>query len=183
MNALDHLPLKILCGQFPIPTDWMRFMKTPSKLTFETILVIAAVLALVIAPLAAEAGQHHQPPTLAEFDSDGDGFLSETEFEAGRAARHAKMAEEGRAMRGMENAPTFADFDSDGDGKLSAEEFAAGHHKHMQAMKEKMHGKGEHHGHGAKPHMSFGDIDTNGDGCIDAAEFDAHHAAEKADKD
>jgi len=157
-------------------------MKTPSKLTFETILVIAAAVALFMTPMAAKAGQHHQPPTLAEFDSDGDGFLSQAEFDAGRAARHAKMAEEGRPMHGMENAPTFADFDTDGDGKLSADEFAAGHHKHMQAMQAGKHGKGGHHGHRAKPHMSFGDIDSNGDGCIDAAEFDAHHAAEKADK-
>lgn len=158
-------------------------MKTPAKLTFETILLIVAVFAVALIPMAAEAAHHGKgPPTLAEFDTDGDGFLTEQEFNEGRAARHASMAEEGRPMRGMESAPSFADFDTDGDGKLSESEFGAGHQKHMAAMRGKHHGKGMHpghgHKHGKKAHASFEEIDNNGDGCIDKAELDAHHASE-----
>jgi len=162
-------------------------MKTPAKLTFETILLIAVLFAVALIPMAAEAAHHGKgPPTLAEFDQDGDGYLTEQEFNEGRAARHAKMAGEGRPMRGMDSAPSFADFDSDGDGRLSGEEFAAGHRKHMAAMRGEHHGKGMHKGHGKghggmhgrKAHASFEDIDSNGDGCIDKAELDAHHASE-----
>jgi hypothetical protein len=156
-------------------------MKSPAKTTFETILVIALVVAVLFTPLLADAAHHGSgPPTLEEFDSDGDGFLSQDEFEKGRAARHAEMAKEGRMMKGMASAPSFADFDSDGDGKLSSEEFTAGHAKHMAEMQGKHKGAGKHQHHGKKDHARFEDIDTNGDGCIDKAEMDAHHAEEKA---
>jgi len=162
-------------------------MKTSAKLTFETILALAVLVALAAAPLAARAAHHGKgPPTLAEFDTDGDGFLTEQEFNEGRAARHAKMAEEGRPMKGMDSAPSFADFDADGDGQLSESEFTAGHQKHMAEMRGKHHGrhdgKGKHQGHGhqhgRKAHASFEEIDSNGDGCIDKAELEAHHATE-----
>lgn len=172
-------------------------MKSTSKLTFEAILLIALVLAVVVAPLAAKAcpGGHDPQAVFAEFDSDGDGTLSQAEFDSGRAARHAKMAGEGRDMKGMEMAPAFADFDAGEDGLLTSEEFMAGHKAHMQAMRAERHGSMHgndkhmsHHGggHGAmhgkhsgtKAHASFGDIDTNGDGCISEAELDAHHAEE-----
>lgn len=174
-------------------------MKSSSKLTFETILVSAALLALIAAPLAARAcpPKHDPAAAFAEFDADGDGALSQAEFDAGRAAHHAQMAEEGHGMKGMEMAPSFADFDGDGDGSLTSEEFMAGHQTHMQAMRDerhgKMHGQGKHKSHhggghgemqgqhaGGKAHASFGDIDTDGDGCISEAELDAHHAEEAA---
>lgn len=156
-------------------------MKSPAKLTFETILLIAVVVAVLVTPVISEAAHHGAgPPSLAEFDADGDGFLSEDEFNKGRAERHAEMAKEGRPMHGMSSAPGFADFDTDGDGKLSADEFATGHQLHMGKMRADRHGKGMHKGHGQRVHASFEDIDGNGDGCIDKAELDAHHAMEQA---
>jgi Ca2+-binding EF-hand superfamily protein len=155
-------------------------MKSPSKLIFETILVIAVAVAVLASPLMAQAGERpHGPPALADWDSDGDGFLSEDEFNKGRAERHAAMAEAGRPMKGMESAPTFADIDSDDDGKLSTAEFTAAHEKHMAEMRKMHDGKGMHHKH-RRAHASFEDIDTNGDGCIDKAELEAHHAMEKS---
>ncbi|MGA0264990.1 MAG: EF-hand domain-containing protein [Lysobacterales bacterium] len=153
-------------------------MKSPAKLTFEAILLAAVIIAVLATPLLAEAAHHGDgPPTLEEFDGNGDGFLSEDEFNTGRDKRHAMMAEKGHPMKGMANAPTFADFDTNGDGQLSADEFSSGHEIHMRAM------HGEHHDgkhDGKKRHATFEEMDLNGDGCIDRAEMDAHHAAEQA---
>jgi hypothetical protein len=69
------------------------FMKSPEKSAFETILIVAVALALVLLPLAAKAESHgkHKPPPFTEFDHDGDGFVSEDEFNSTRAARMAAM--------------------------------------------------------------------------------------------
>jgi hypothetical protein len=167
-------------------------MKSAERTVFETILIIAAALAVALLPLAAEAGcgKQHQPLAFAEVDADGDGFVSAAEFDTFRAARHQAMAEEGRPMKGMPAAPDFAEVDTDGDGQLTEAELTAAQQAHMQAMREakggsgqemgqeKGMGKGMHHGgHGGMKMPTFGDLDLNGDGCIDAEEFARHQAA------
>jgi len=167
-------------------------MKSSEKCVFEVILIGAAVLAVALPPLAAEAacGKQHQPPAFTEVDADGDGFVSEAEFDAFRAARHQAMAEEGRPMKGMATAPSFAEVDSDGDGRLTETELTAARQAHKQAMHaakgdaEKGMGKGMHRGeegcggggHDGRKRPTFGDLDLNGDGCIDADEFAKHQA-------
>ena len=115
-------------------------MKSPDKSAFETILVVAVTLAIILLPVAAKAELHrkHSPPPFSEFDQDGDGYVSEDEFNSTRAARMAAMAEAGRPMKGAATAPVFSDLDTDGDGCISPEEFAehqASHHhqRHGQA--------------------------------------------------
>ena len=156
-------------------------MKSAEKTVFETVLALAVLFALALLPLAAraEAETPHHPPAFSEFDQDGDGFVSEAEFNATRAAHHEAMAKEGRSMKGMANAPAFSDVDTDGDGKLSEAELTAAHQGHMKAMKEAQGGmaggagRGMHHG-GKIP--SFEDIDLDGNGCISPEEFARHHA-------
>jgi hypothetical protein len=164
-------------------------MKSPEKTVFETILAITVLFALALLPLAVKAESHmrHQPPAFSEFDQDGDGFVSEAEFDATRAARHQAMAKEGRPMKGMATAPSFNDVDSDGDGKLSEAELTAAQKAHMKSMHE-AHGdaaggagRGMHHGAGHGRHKgmklpSFEDIDLDGNGCISPEEFATHHA-------
>jgi len=155
-------------------------MKSPDQAAFKAILIIAVVIAIIALPFVAKAESppRHSPPPFAEFDKDGDGFVSEEEFNSTRAERHAAMATDGRSMKGMASAPAFADLDTDGDGKLNEAELTAGQQAHMQAMREQHKGKGQGQGRG-KP--TFGDLDLDGDGCINAEEF-AKHQAERHGK-
>jgi hypothetical protein len=153
-------------------------MKSPEKAVFETILAIAVLCALVLLPLAVKAESHtrHQPPPFSAFDQDGDGFVSEAEFDAFRTARHEAMAKEGRPMKGMASAPVFGDIDTDGDGKLTEAELTAAQQAHHKAMREAHGDKGKHHGmHGGMKLPTFEDIDLDGNGCISPEEFAKHH--------
>jgi Ca2+-binding EF-hand superfamily protein len=154
-------------------------MKSLEKTVFEVILIAAAVLAVVMLPLAAHAGQgmQHRPPPFAEIDKDGDGFVSEAEFNTHRAERHAAMAEAGKPMKGLATAPAFADIDSDGDGRLSEAELTAAQQAHRKAMREAHQNMGGGMGmHKGMKMPTFGDLDLDGDGCIDADEFAKHQA-------
>ncbi len=64
-------------------------------------------------------------PSFSDFDSNGDGKITQKELNDGRAKRHEQKAKEGRMLRNIQNAPSFAEFDTNGDGVISKEEFAA----------------------------------------------------------
>jgi len=161
-------------------------MKSPEQAAFKVILIVAVLIAVAVFPFIARADSHAPPPppNFEKFDTDGDGFVSEEEFNTMRAERMAARAAEGRQMRGAANAPAFSDIDSNGDGKLDAAEFTAGRDRHMQVMREKHGGQGAggkgagggmHGGHGMKM-PTFADLDLDGDGCINAEEFSRHQA-------
>jgi Ca2+-binding EF-hand superfamily protein len=154
-------------------------MKRFEKSVFAVLPIIAAVSAMALLPLAANAGEgmQHKPPPFAAMDKDSDGFVSEEEFNSHRAERQAAMAEAGKPMKGMATAPAFADIDSDGDGKLSEAELTAAQQAHKQAMREAHKGMGG----GKEMHKGmkmpkFEDLDLDGDGCINAEEFAKHEA-------
>ena len=156
-------------------------MKSPAKSVFETILIVAVVLAFAMMPLVTKAESHkqHSPPPFTDFDKDGDGFVSEDEFNSTHAAHMAAMAEAGKPMKGAATAPSFSDIDTDGDGRVSEAELTAAHQAHMKAMRAEHSGSGQGKGMGkgkGKGMPSFADLDTNGDGCISAEEFAAHQA-------
>jgi Ca2+-binding EF-hand superfamily protein len=161
-------------------------MKTTEKTVFETILAIAVLFALALLPLAVRAempGRHHQPPAFSDFDQDGDGFVSESEFNSFREARHEAMAKAGKPMKGMANAPAFSEIDADGDGKLTEAELTAAQQAHHKAMREAHAGMaggeamGMHHGmHEGMKTPAFEDLDLDGNGCINAEEFAKHQA-------
>jgi Ca2+-binding EF-hand superfamily protein len=160
-------------------------MKSTEKTVFETILAIAVLFALALLPLAVKAESHgrHQPPAFSEFDQDGDGFVSEDEFNSFREARHEAMAKAGKPMKGMASAPAFSDVDADGDGKLTEAELTAAQQAHHKAMREAHAGMaggeamGSHHGmHEGMKMPTFEDLDLDGNGCINAEEFAKHQA-------
>lgn len=152
-------------------------MKSPEQAVFKIILIISVLIAVVMIPFAAraEAPQEKGPPAFEDFDTNGDGFVSEQELLTLRSERMAARAAEGRKMKGAATAPPFSAIDSNGDGKLDQAEFEAGRDAHMKAMKEQHAGKGNQHGKGRKM-PTFQDLDLNGNGCIDADEFAKHQA-------
>jgi hypothetical protein len=79
-------------------------------------------------------GKGMNMPTFADFDLNGDGAITNDEFNKARAERIAKNAKEGRQMKGLASMPTFADIDTDGNGSLSAKEFTAHQTKHHAEM-------------------------------------------------
>ena len=154
-------------------------MKSPDQAAFKVILLVTMIFALVMLPFVAKAGSepHSGPPSFTDIDKDGDGFISEEELAAFRAAHMAAMAEQGRKMKGAAFAPPFADIDSNGDGLLDEAEFTAGRDAHMKMMREKhqAQGHGMRHGKGMKM-PTFADLDLDGDGCINPDEFAKHQA-------
>jgi Ca2+-binding EF-hand superfamily protein len=164
----------------------------------KSILLLLLALAsggLMSISVQAAENARHGPPAFSDIDLDGDGFVSEDEFNTFRGQRMAERAAEGKNMRGAANAPAFADIDTDGDGQLNTEELAAA----QKMRKEQMHTMGEGHGHGKgeghgkgsgkgkckgqgacqdmKGKMpTFADFDQDGDGRITEAEFNEGHA-------
>jgi hypothetical protein len=128
-------------------------------------------LGLFAAPsIAGEALPLRGPIPFSTYDQDGNGLVSEVEFNAVRAERMAQRAADGRPMRNAANAPAFADFDADGDGNLTAEELTAGQ---QQRMGQRSKGQGPGSGN-CRNMPSFADVDTDGDGAISPAEFADH---------
>jgi len=78
--------------------------------------------------------------TFNEFDTDGDGKITQTEFENTQQARMAKQAESGRPMRNAANAPAFGDIDANGDGVIDATEFR---NHQMTRMQQRPGGQGK----------------------------------------
>jgi len=160
-------------------------MKSPDQAAFKTILIITMIVAIAMLPFVAKADSHkshktHSPPEFSEFDANGDGVVSEEEFNTFRSARMAAMAEAGKPMKGAATAPAFSDLDSDGDGVLNEAELHAGqqaHHQKLQEMHKSGEGQGMHkqHGKGMKK-PTFEDLDLDGDGCINTEEFAVHQA-------
>ena len=71
-------------------------------------------------------------PAFSEFDLDGNGKITEKEFNEARSKRISERAQQGYQMRNLGNAPAFADIDSNGDRGISTEEFSAHQSRHRQ---------------------------------------------------
>ena len=135
-------------------------------------MVIGFICALAVVPVWSQAPQGRGPQPFEAYDEDGDGYVSQAEFEAMREERRAAREQAGMPMRGAATAPDFSDFDSNGDGKLSQQELVAG----QQAMRGARGGPGSGAGPGARGAMggqmpAFGDFDLDGNGRISEDEF------------
>jgi EF hand domain-containing protein len=101
-------------------------MKVKKVITTAIILGTFSIsTALVLAGNVSARGQM----SIADYDADGNGSITEQEFNGARKQQQERMKTRGGMGRGMANAPSFADTDSDKDGQVSAEE--------LQAMQEK----------------------------------------------
>lgn len=70
-------------------------------------------------------GMGRNRPAFSEYDLNGDGKITEKEFNEARSKRISERAQQGYQMRNLGSAPSFADIDANGDGEISTEEFAA----------------------------------------------------------
>lgn len=123
----------------------------------------------------AEEVQRHGPAQFTDFDVDGNGSISESEFNSVRSQRMAARAAEGKKMRCAAEAPAFADLDTDSDGQLNADELSAGQKAHMKKCRAMGHGAGK--GKGGTHHKPlFSDFDVDANGMISEAEFNDAHA-------
>lgn len=110
-----------------------------NRINFPLLFAAMTVGVVMSAPSLAQdcqKGMGRNMPSFADFDMNGDGAITETEFYEARAARIAKRAEEGRKMKNLANAPSFDDIDKDDDGSVSPDEFSA-----HQAEQRKNKGK------------------------------------------
>lgn len=133
-------------------------------------------LGLLLAGLHVATGVSAEPSAMpargpipfAEFDKDGNGSISESEFNAAREQRRAAQAETGRPMRGMGNAAGFADYDADGDGAISTTEFR----ETRKRMMEQRGGMGMRPGaRQGRQRPDFTEYDLDGNGAISEQEF------------
>jgi len=74
-----------------------------------------------------------------DFDANGDGAITQTEYENAQQARMTKQAESGKMMRNAANAPAFGDIDANGDGTIDATEFR---NHQMNRMQQRPAGQG-----------------------------------------
>ncbi len=141
--------------------------------------VLAAAL---LAGATTLVNAQQAPMPMSRFDANGDGMISEEEFNQAREQRMAARAAQGRSMyrQGMK-LPEFSDMDANGDGQLTQQEMMAFHQARMQArMKARQAymqqlGYPYQRGMMSRPGFAlpeFTELDENGDGCINQAELD-----------
>lgn len=169
-------------------------MKT-FRLSLLALMATAACLSVNAQPrMGTAAPQNFGPASFETFDRDGNGTISEAEFDAVRGERRSAAAQAGRPMRRAATSLTFKEIDRDGDGQLTREEFDGAHAaqpRTRQGARGAGMGRGAEMGAdggmgrgagagvgmgGAGPGMNqpqFADFDLNGDGSITEPEFHA----------
>ncbi len=126
----------------PIKNSYPRryTMKMTKVLTTAMILGTFSIgTALILAGNVSARG----PMSTANYDADGNGSVTEQEFNSAREQQQAQMKASGRMGTGMADAPSFADVDTDKDGLLSTQEVTA-----MQEKQQASRGQGRGQGKG-----------------------------------
>jgi Ca2+-binding EF-hand superfamily protein len=145
-------------------------MITIKRIFFTGIIGLVAGVALSAAAQSTPMNEQGAA-SFEEFDRDGDGYVTQGEFDAVRAER-----QEARGGQGAGRAPAFGAFDSDGDGRLTPEELAVG----REALRG-AYGQGRGAGHRNQGAV-FGDFDLDGDGSITPEELEQGRAARIAER-
>ncbi len=104
---------------------------------FHTTMALLLLSGNAAMALAADPGPPARGPIpFEEFDVNGDGGISQEEFDTIHAQRIQQRAEAGFPMRNLDNAPGFADIDANGDGRLSQEELQKYHRERMETRQQ-----------------------------------------------
>ncbi len=129
----------------------------------------AVVITAALLPIGAHSEEIPAlgPIPFMVYDKDGNGVVSEAEFNTVREERMSARTAEGRPMRGARNAPSFTDFDTDGDGQLTPDELAAGQRAQREKRRSMAMGQNGGMGRGMGRNMpAFSDYDLDSDGKI-----------------
>jgi Ca2+-binding EF-hand superfamily protein len=113
-------------------------------------------------------------PSFEQFDSDGDGYLSELELMRGQLTHMQQHRAQGRMGGGPGAAPrggaravaTFSDFDTNSDGVVTGEEFSQ-----VRAERQASKASQGYPMRNAASSPSFESFDGNGDGQLTPDEF------------
>lgn len=84
----------------------------------KTLLIVTLIVTGALA-----VGQGNMMPSYSDFDSDGNGKITQQEFKDTQQNRMEAQAKTGRVMRNADNAPQFSDIDTNKDGNIDKEEF------------------------------------------------------------
>lgn len=142
-----------------------------------TLLTISAVYLLSFnvnaegAPEAPAMG----PIPFASYDKDGNGAISEEEFNITRTERIQSKINNGMGQgMGMSNAPQFSDFDSNDDGKISVDELRNGQNEQRSQRMNKSSNNQQNNKsilNRSRMMPTFEDIDTDNNGLISRTEM------------
>jgi len=108
----------------------------------KTLLIVALI---VTGALAVGQGKNMQ--SYNSLDTNGDGKVTQVEFENKQQSKMIKQAEAGKMMRNVANAPHFSDVDTNSDGNIDKDEFAT-HQVKQQAKNRKNKSKNKTRGQG-----------------------------------
>lgn len=129
-------------------------------------------------------GGEPTPPTFSEFDRDGDGRITRSEFQERHRVHRVEREAEGKGRR-PEHDPDemFQRIDADGNGAIDRQELRR--HKRASAgpSRRSMEGEGQGPRQGgdssprtpARQPPAFGELDRDGDGQVTREELMAHH--------
>lgn len=100
---------------------------------------LGCMLAAALVTLPAVAADTEIPPRgpvpFSTFDTDGDGYVNQQEFDRVHDERLRMRSEEQRGYRHM-NPPGFAEVDADGDGRVSEQEMQAFRQKRQEMRRQ-----------------------------------------------
>jgi len=107
---------------------------------------LTITILLVSSALMAKMGGNM--PSFSDFDTNGNGKVTQQEFEHTQQERMTARANEGKMMRNAGNAPAFSDVDTNRDGTINASEFQQHQQTHMQQNSGQGNGMGRGMGQG-----------------------------------
>jgi len=103
----------------------------------KTLLIVALIVTGALA-----TGQGRNMQSYSSLDTNGDGKVTQVEFENMQQSKMIKQAEAGKMMRNVANAPHFSDNDTNSDGNIDKNEFATQQLK-QQAKNSKNKSRGQ----------------------------------------